>query len=325
MKVFFTRDIPDNAYTMLKDAGYEVVVNDAGVLSPEELHRLVLQAAPHALVSTVDDRIDGAVLDAAGAQLRIVANYAVGYNNIDCVECARRGIVVTNTPDVLTEAVAEHTVALMFALARRVVEADTFTRAGKFTSWQPLGFLGTELSGKMLGVLGAGRIGSRVASLCAKGVGMRVCYYDVQRNPLFERETGAFFCATPEMVIRQSDVLSVHVPFLPSTEHLLSRERIGYMKRTAFVVNTSRGQVIDEGALADAVNDARIAGAALDVFEHEPHIPDALLQSPRVILTPHIASATHEAREGMAEIVAKNVLAVCAGRPALNAVQGSVR
>lgn len=330
MKVYFTRDIPPNAYHALRDAGHMVLVNaDERVLPHDEFVREVAKIQPGALVTTVDDTVDAAVLDAAGSQLQIVANYAVGYNNIDLAECAKRGVVVTNTPDVLTNAVAEHAVALMMSLGRKVIEADRDVRSGAFASWQPLGYLGTEFSGKTLGLLGAGRIGSRMAHICAKGLGMHVVYYDVTRNELLERDLadagGAFFCATPDAVLRQADVVSVHVPLLPTTKHMLDGAKLATMKKSALLVNTSRGPIIDEAALVVALQKGTIAGAALDVFEHEPQLTLGLTSLPNVVLTPHIASATHEAREAMAQIVAKNILAKFNGKMMPNEVKEQAR
>lgn len=318
MKIYFTRDIPETAYHMLHDSGHTVLINsDNCVLPHDQLAVTVAQHKPDAIVATVDDKIDAAVLDAAGPQLQIVANYAVGYNNIDLAECARRAITVTNTPDVLTNAVAEHAVALMLSLGRKILPADKTARSGAFTCWEPMGFLGTEFAGKTLGLLGAGRIGSRMAHICSKGFDMPVVYYDIKRNEMLERDLqgtkGVYYSASPEAVLKQADVVSVHVPLLPTTQHMLDGAHIDMMKKTALLINTSRGQIIDEVALVKALQEKRIAGAALDVFEKEPQLTEGLSSLDNVVLTPHIASATTEARTAMAEIVAKNILAKSSG------------
>lgn len=330
MRIYFTRDIPETAYHMLRDAGHIVVVNESDcVLRKEELLAELTKHKPDALVATVDDEVDSDVLDAAGAQLQIVANYAVGYNNIDLAECKKRGVVVTNTPDVLTNAVAEHAVALMLTLGRKVLAADKTARSGAFTCWEPIGFLGVEFAGKTLGLLGAGRIGSRMAQICSRGFGMPVCYYDVKRNEQLEKDLassgGAYFCASPDTVLKQADVVSVHVPLLPTTQHMLDAAHIDMMKKTALLINTSRGPIVDEVALVAALQQGRIAGAALDVFEKEPVLTPGLGELANVVLTPHIASATTEARYGMAEIVAKNILAKFGGIVVPNEIKEQTR
>jgi glyoxylate reductase len=326
MKIYFTRDIPETAYHMLRDAGHAVLVNGNNcVLTREELLVEIAKVQPDALVATVDDKVDAVTLDAAGAQLQIVANYAVGYNNVDLAECKKRGIVVTNTPDVLTNAVAEHAVALMLTLGRKILPADKTARSGAFTCWEPMGFLGVEFGGKTLGLLGAGRIGSRMAQICSRGFNMPVCYYDVKRNEQLEKDLqasgDAYFCASPDTVLKQADVVSVHVPLLPTTQHMLDAVHLDMMKKTALLINTSRGPIVDEVALVAALQQGRIAGAALDVFEKEPVLTPGLGDLTNVVLTPHIASATTEARYGMAEIVAKNILAKFGGMMVPNEVK----
>jgi glyoxylate reductase len=326
MKIYFTRDIPETAYHMLRDAGHTVLVNDSNcVLTHEQLVAVIAKNTPEAIVATVDDKIDASVMGAARTEtsaLKIIANYAVGYNNVDVIEANKRGIIVTNTPDVLTNAVAEHAVALTMAIARKIVESDAFVRKGLFTCWEPMGFLGTELHGKTFGLLGAGRIGSRTAEIMARGFGMTICYYDVQRNEKLEAATGAHFCASHDTVLKQADVVSIHVPLLPTTKHMIDAAHLQMMKKSAYLVNTSRGPIIEEAALVEALKLGHIAGAALDVFEEEPRLAPGLADLKNVVLTPHMASATEDARYAMAEIVAKNILAVFSGKPAPNEVKG---
>lgn len=260
------------------------------------------------------------MLEAWKGSVKIVANYAVGYDNVDVAAAKELGITISNTPDVLTETVAEHTFALMLAIAHRVAEADKFMRAGKYIGWEPELLLGTDLSHKTLGIVGLGRIGSRVAHHGAKGFDMRVLYYDVKRNGDFEKEVGAEFRAAPEDIFKEADFVSIHVPLLPTTHHLVNAERLRLMKPTAYLVNTSRGPIVDEKALAEALRDKIIRGAAIDVFENEPAMEPMLKDLDNIIVTPHIASATEETRQKMGEVAAKNILEVLAGNPAPNAI-----
>jgi glyoxylate reductase len=321
MKVYITREIPEVAEHLLRDEGHEVVVSSKDdILTKEELLSEIAKHNPDAVICLLNDTIDAAVVDVA-KNVKIFANYAVGYNNIALAETKRRGIVVTNTPDVLTESVAEHTIALILAITRRIAESDQYMRDGKYTGWGPMLFLGTELKGRKLGLLGGGRIGTRVAEIASKGFGMSVCYYDVKQNPLLEGLCSAQFCSSPDVVLSESDIVSVHVPLLESTRHMINRKHLGMMKKTAYLINTSRGPIVDEVALVEALKGGGIRGAALDVFENEPNMAPGLAQLDNVVLTPHTASASDVARNAMAEVAAKNVISVLAGRPPLNPVQ----
>jgi lactate dehydrogenase-like 2-hydroxyacid dehydrogenase len=217
----------------------------------------------------------------------------------------------------------------MLTLGRKILQADKTARAGGFTCWEPKGFLGVEFAGKTLGLLGAGRIGSRMAHICAKGLGMHVVYYDIKRNELLEKDLqdsgGAYYCASPDTVLKQADVVSVHVPLLPTTQHMLDGAHIDMMKKTALLINTSRGPIVDETALVSALQQGKIAGAALDVFEREPALTPGLADLTNVVLTPHIASATTEARDAMAEVVAKNILAKFSGMLVPNEIKEQAR
>ncbi|MEK7662186.1 MAG: D-glycerate dehydrogenase [Patescibacteria group bacterium] len=307
-KIYVTRIIPESALNMLRNGGHEVDVNpEDRVLSKEELISALNKKEYDAVLSLLTDKIDADVFNAA-PNAKIFANFAVGYNNMDVEEAKKRGITITNTPEVLTNTVAEHAFALMMAIAARIVEGDAYTRAGKFKSWEPMLLLGTDLTGKTLGILGAGRIGSRVAHHGARGFDMNVIYYDVKRNDAIEKNYGASFRATPEEVLKEADFVSVHVPLLPTTTHLIDESRLKIMKKTAYLVNTSRGPVVDEAALVSALKEKIIAGAALDVFEHEPELSPGLKELSNVIITPHIASATFETRVKMAELAAKNII-----------------
>jgi glyoxylate reductase len=275
-----------------------------------------------ALLTLLTDKIDGELLDATGPSLKIVANMAVGFDNIDVAAVTARGVMATNTPGVLTEATADHAWALLFAVARRIPESEKFLRAGKFKSWGPLLFLGGDVTGRTLGIIGAGRIGHAVA-MKSRGFNMRVLYADEVTNPKLEQEIGARKVSVEEL-LRESDFVSVHVPLLPSTKHLLNAGSLRLMKKTAYLINTSRGPVVDEAALAQALKTGVIAGAALDVFENEPLVHPALLERDNVVLTPHTASATVETRSKMASMAAENLIAGLAGQKPPNLVNVEV-
>ncbi len=322
--IVVTRKIPDAGLTLLKkqkDARVRMNPHNR-VLTRPELLRLVNGA--DAILSLLTDRIDGEIMDAAGKQLKIIANYAVGFDNIDLAAAKERGIAVTNTPaPLITEAVAEHSIALAMALAHRLVEADVFTRAGKYKGWSPDLFIGTQLHEKTIGIVGMGRIGQAVARR-AVGLGMHVLYTGPHRDPEVEQQFKARYMKTLSQLLRASDVVTIHVPLLPTTRHLMSTKEFSAMRPSAFLVNTSRGPIVDERALLAVLARKKIAGAALDVFECEPSIDcditdhRALANFSNVILTPHIASATTEARDEMAVLAAQNILAVLRGKKPLN-------
>jgi len=321
MKVFVTRKIPERGISMLKEKGYEVDVSEKdGVLTKDELAAALRTKPYDAVLCLLTDTIDKDAFNAAAPSVKIFSNYAVGFNNIDVPEAKARGIMITNTPGVLTETVAEHAFALILAMASRIVEADTFTRAGKYTGWAPMMFLGTDVSHKTLGILGAGRIGSRVAHHGKHGFDMNVIYYDVKRNEEIEKTTGASYCDTPEAVLKEADVVSIHVPLLDSTKHLINKERLAMMKPSAYIVNTSRGPVIDEAALVEALKNNVIKSAALDVFENEPALALGLAELSNVVITPHIASATEETRSKMSEMAAQAIIDALEGRRPVNLV-----
>ena len=318
--IYVTRKIPEAGLVMLREKGFVMDISPKDrPLSKRELRKALSKKPYEGVLCLLTDTIDTEIFDAA-PNAKIFANYAVGFNNIDIDEAKRRGITITNTPGALKEAVAEHTFALMLALVRRIAESDTFMRKGKYIGWGPEMFLGEELQGKTLGLLGAGRIGGRVGAIASKGLGMKVIYYDVKQSPEFEAESGAAFKATAEEVLKESDVVSIHVPLLPATTHLISAERLKLMKKTAYLVNTSRGPVIDEAALVEALRMGVIRGAALDVFENEPKLAKGLAKLPNVVLTPHTASATKAARDGMATLAAENLIAFFEGKVPPNKV-----
>lgn len=319
--IYVTRKIPELGLSMLREKGFTLDVSAKdGVLAKEELLGALKQKPYDGVLCLLTDTINGETFDAVPSA-KIFANYAVGFNNIDVAEAKKRGITITNTPGALTNTVAEHTMALILAVAARIAEGDRLMRSGQWGGWGPMQLLGTDLMGKTLGVLGAGRIGSRLAYHCQKGFDMNVVYYDVKRNEAFEKETSARFCATPEEVLRDADVVSIHVPLLDSTKHLMNAERLKLMKPTAYLVNTSRGPVIDEVALVAALQAGTIAGAGLDVYENEPQTAPGLTDCENAVLTPHIASATEATRGDMARLAAENLIAFFEGKTPANIVQ----
>lgn len=321
-KVYVTRAIPDLGLKMLREEGHEVVVSTKdGVLTKEELIAALKADRYNAVLCLLTDHIDAEIFDAAGKQCKIFANYAVGFDNIDLAAARQRNIIITNTPNVLTETVAEHTFALMLALAHRIAEADRFARNGMYMGWAPMLLLGTDVSHKTVGIVGLGRIGARVAYHAMRGFDAHIIYYDVRRNEAFEKEFSAAYKASVEDLLKDADFVSIHVPLLDSTHHLMNDARFTMMKKTAYLINTSRGPIVDELALVKALREGTIRGAALDVFEKEPTIEKTLTEMENVILTPHIASATVETRSKMGEIAALNILEALAGKIPPNIIE----
>jgi glyoxylate reductase len=267
------------------------------------------------LLTLLTDRVDGRVMDAAGGSLKVISNFAVGFNNIDVAEASRRGIRVGNTPDVLTEATADMAFALLISAARRIVEGQSGVRAGTWQTWEPLGYIGQDLLGKTLGVVGMGRIGTAMARRCHGGWQMRVLYHDRAVNERAERELGAERVDW-EVLLEQADFLSVHADLNAATRGMFDAAAFARMKPTAVFVNTARGPIHDQQALYHALQEGRIFAAGLDVTDPEPIAPDdPLLQLPNCVIAPHIASATVSSRNGMAEIAADNLLAGLRGSP----------
>lgn len=309
--VFVTRVIPQPGIDLLRQHA-EVEVNESDVpLTHEQL--LGCAASHDALVTLLTDSIDRAVLERGRGRLKIVANVAVGYDNIDVEAATENSIMVSNTPGVLTDTTADFAWALLMGIARRTAEGMAFLRAGKFKGWGILMLLGEDVHGRTLGLVGLGRIGQAVARR-ARGFDMRILYYDPAVDPSqVPPELGArpVDLAT---VLRESDFVSIHTPLLPETRHLIGSEQLAMMKPTAYLINTSRGPVVDEAALADALKAGTIRGAALDVFENEPEVHPGLLALDNVLLTPHIASASTATRNRMATMAAENVIAALDGK-----------
>jgi glyoxylate reductase len=317
--VFISRRLPDEALALVQGrAQVRQHTEDRGLSKAELAVRL---GDVDGLVCLLTDTIDDALL-AAAPRLRVVANVAVGYNNIDLAAATRRKVVVTNTPGVLTETTADFTFALLLAAARRVAEADAYTRAGRFTEWGLMLLLGGDVHGKTLGILGLGRIGRAVARR-ALGFSMAVRYFDTIRDPAAERELGLVYQDAPT-IVREADFLTLHVPLLPETRHFIGERELRAMKPTAYLINASRGPVVDEAALVRALKEGWIAGAGLDVYEDEPAVHPGLLDCPNAVLAPHIASASRETRTKMATMAVENCLAVLEGRRPANPVNPEV-
>ena len=320
-KVYVTRKIPEPGLAIVKAAADVSAWEREDVPPPRDV--LQREAADaDGLLSLLTDPVDAALMDAA-PRLKVVSNFAVGYDNIDVPAATARGIVVTNTPEVLTETVADFAFCLMVAAARRLVEADAYTRAGRWKTWEPLLLAGQDVYGTTLGLIGLGRIGSAVARR-AKGFGMQVLYFDVVRREDLEAAQGIEFRGMDD-VLRTSDFISVHVPLSAQTRHLISGPQFALMKPTAVFVNTSRGPVVDQAALAEALRMRTIYAAGIDVFEREPIDPDdPLLKLDNVTVAPHIASASVPTRVKMATLAAENLVAVLEGRRPPNPVNPDV-
>ena len=309
-RIVVTRRIPEPALELLHGAGDVWLSPHDRPMTAEELHTAI--AGADAVVTLLHDRVDDAFLDAAGPGLRVVANVAVGYDNIDVPACARRGVIATHTPGVLVDATADIAMALILMSTRRLGEAERMVREGGTWSWSMFFMLGTGLQGKTLGIVGLGQIGAATARR-ARGFGMRVAYAGRRRADAgLEAELDATMVDLDEL-LATADVVSIHTPLSAETRHLIDARRLALMKPTAHLVNTSRGPVVDEAALAAALRDGTIAGAGLDVFEREPAIEPGLLELENAVLIPHLGSATVETRTAMGVLAAENAAAVLAG------------
>lgn len=319
-RVYVTRKLPQTALDIIS-AECDMEVNQYDrVLNKEELFEAV--KGIDGLLCLLTDTIDGDLLD-VNPDLKVIANYAVGYNNIDIKACTKRGIPVSNTPGVLTDTTADFAWALLMATARRLVEADRFTRAGKYKGWGPMMFLGGDIYGKTLGVIGMGRIGQSFAKR-AKGFDMNVIYYDAFRRTLEEeKELGIKYRELSDL-LKEADFVSLHVPLIPETEHLIGERELKSMKKTAYLINTARGPILDEKALVAALKNDEIAGAGLDVYEDEPELASGLVELDNVTLAPHIASASVETRTKMAVMAAENLLAGLKGQDMPNIINKEV-
>jgi len=314
--LYISRLLPDPVMAIVRER-FRLVQEPHDVLpSPPALREGLCQA--DAAIVTLGDRIDAETIQAA-TRLKILANYAVGYNNIDFAAARQRGLIVTNTPDVLTDATADLTWALILATARRVVEGDALVRSGAWTGWSPTQLLGAEVSGKTLGIIGMGRIGQAVAQR-AMGFRMPVRYHSRQPQTASSLPREWEYRSLQD-ILGEADVVTIHVPLTPATQHLISARELAWMRSTAFVINTARGPIVDEAALVEALKTGIIAGAGLDVYEQEPALHPELAQLKQVVLLPHLGSATLHARVQMGLVCLKNIEAVLDGRPAPNQVR----
>ncbi len=308
-RVFVTRELLGRAHRMIGYAlgpwNIEAYPEDR-VIPREDLLKGV--AGADAILCMLTERMNAEVFDAAGPQLRCVSNFAVGYDNIDIPEATRRGIAVFNTPDVLTETTADLAWALILGVQRRMLDAESYLREGKWTSWSPRLLLGRDVHGKTLGIFGLGRIG-RATARRAQGFNMRVLYHNRTRLVEDEEKSLGISCVDKATLLAESDIISIHCPMTPETKHSFSTGEFQQMKKTAVLVNTARGPIVDEVALAEALHAGTLAGAGIDVFEKEPTIHPRLLEAPNALLLPHVGSATEETRAAMAELAAENLIA----------------
>ncbi len=303
MKVLITRKIPTAGIKILKRyPEIELDYRQGAPLSKKELKEAIRDV--DAIIPVIPDQIDREIIE-AGKNLKLIASYSIGYDHIDIKAAEENNIQVSNTPGDLTESIAEHTIALMLAVGKRIVEADKFIRKGNYEYWDPMVFLGSKFMGKTLGVIGFGRIGQRVADIARDGFNMRIVYTDVKK----QINKGAAFLSLEEL-LETSDIISVNCSLNKSTHHLLDEPEFRKMKPTAYLINTARGPIINEKSLIRALEENWIAGAGLDVFENEPKVPKKLKKLDNIVLTPHIASATKEARIQMAVMAAENVIKV---------------
>ncbi|MDO8487644.1 MAG: D-glycerate dehydrogenase [Candidatus Curtissbacteria bacterium] len=311
-RIYITDVIPKEGTDLLKKKGFDVSVN----VSRKMLTDLDLKdifSKHDAVISLIHNKIDESVIGAASPALKVIANFAVGYDNIDVVAAARRGIIVTNTPGVAGESVAEHTFLLILAVIKKLIEADRYVRSGKFSGWDPNIFLSSQVFGKTIGIVGLGKIGNYVGHIAFGGFKMKILYHDICRFEDFEMLTEAKFVGV-EKLLKEADIVTLHVPLSRETNHLIGKKELGMMKNTAILINTSRGAVVDQEVLIDVLSKNKIAGAGLDVYEDEHHIPHELRVLGNTVLTPHIASATFETRIAMAKIAAQNVIDVFEGK-----------
>lgn len=314
--LYISRLLPDPVMALVRER-FQLVQEPLDTLPAPAALREGLGQADAAIV-TLGDRIDATTIHDA-TRLKILANYAVGYNNIDLAAAQARGLTVTNTPDVLTDATADLTWALLLATARRLVEGDVLVRSGAWTGWSPTQLLGAEVSGKTLGIVGLGRIGQAVAQ---RATGFRMTVFYHQRQPRTDAShPRKWEYRSLHDLLKESDIVTIHAPLTPATRHLIGARELSWMKPTAFLINTARGPIVDEAALVEALTRGAIAGAGLDVYEQEPALHQTLTRLPQVVLLPHIGSATLQARVQMGLICIKNIQAVLNGQPAPNQVQ----
>lgn len=310
--VYITNPIPEIGTSLLLKKGYKVDVNKSGKdLSFEGLKKIF--GDYDAVLTFLTNKIDATIIDFASKHLKVIANYAVGFDNIDAKAASARGIVVCNTPGVASESVAEHTFAMILALNKMITQQDQYVRDGKYKKWDPNLFLSHQLWGQTIGIIGLGRIGTFVGQIANGGFRMKILYFDIRRAEDFELLTDAKFESVHE-ILKKADVVTLHVPLSDKTRHIIGREEFKLMKNSAIFINTARGLIVDEEALVWAIKEKEIAGAGLDVYEHEPDISKELLKMENAIFSPHTASATFETRNEMSRIAAQNIIDVLDGK-----------
>lgn len=321
MKIFVTRQVPGAAFEKLKEAHEVIISPHDRVLTAQEI--IEMGKGSDAVLTLLTDRWTGEMMDGIGPQLKVLSDYAVGFDNIDVAAATQRGVAVTNTPsEDVNESVGEFTWALILALSRRIIEADEYARKGAYKGWEPHSFLGRDVYGKSVGIVGLGRIGSQVA-IRARAFGMKILYTEPTPDKEKEEKLGAEYRSLQDL-LSESDYVTLHVPLTEATRHMINKETLALMKPTAYLINTARGPVVDEEALAQALRAGKLAGAALDVHENEPQMNPELMQMENVILTPHIASATIEVREKMTEQAVDAILKTLSGQKPENLVNPEV-
>lgn len=319
-KIFITREIPQNGIKILEDKGYKVTVSKKKrPLTHKELIKELKKDTYDVVVPNVTDPIDAETFDASPST-KLFASYSIGFNNYDIEASKERGITIANAPGDYVDGIAEYSIALLLSVMFRIKEADKFMCAGKYKGWDPMLLLGENIKGKTVAVIGTGRIGEKVASKLYHGFGANIVYYDIVKNEKIEAECNAKLMPKVEEALKVADIVSIHVPLLESTRHLINKERIALMKDGAFILNTSRGPVIDEKELVKALKAGKIKGAGLDVYEFEPKLCKGLNKLPNVVLSPHIASGQIAGREEMAKVMAQNIIDFFEGKELKNKV-----
>ncbi|MBI1368809.1 MAG: D-glycerate dehydrogenase [Planctomycetes bacterium] len=310
-QIYVTYPIPGPGIELLRESAHDLIVNPVErFLSTDELHRAIAGCA--GVLTQLRDKVDGAFFEAAGPGLKVVSNYAVGFNNIDVAEAERRGVTVCNTPGVLTDATADIAWALLMGIARRVSEGDRMVREGRWTGWNPHQLLGSDIAGRTLAIIGAGRIGYAMAK---RSIGWDMPLLYVARHDKREFDRLGARRVELDQALSEADFVSIHVPLSEATHHLIDARRLALMKPTAYLINTARGPVVDEQALVKALQAGQIAGAGLDVYEREPELEQGLAACDNALLLPHLGSATHQTRAAMSDIAARNLLCVLHGDP----------
>lgn len=318
-KVYISGKIANNGLRILQNKGYLVDINDSGNdLSRDKLEKVI--ASYDAVITMITDSIDKNLLKSASDKLKVISNYAVGFDNIDVEEANKKGVTVCNTPGVASESVAEHTFAMIFALSKQLIKANKFVLDGKYKKWDPNAFLNHQLWGQTIGIIGLGRIGTFVGQIAYGGFRMKILYHDLVRAEDFEMLTEAEYCGL-DQILKEADIVTIHLPLTSSTKHLIGRGELKKMKNSAMLINTARGPIVDEEALVLALEEGEIAAVGLDVFEFEPKFSAELATMDNVILTPHIGSATFETREKTSEIAAQNIIDFFEGKTPIGLVR----